>query len=69
VALGFKRIGPVVHSALLDRSDAALLLYRPPTADLFSFVLAANDPAVLDDLGRDFVLTTEVEAKEGPVDV
>ena len=45
--LGFERVPPVVSCALLERGDAALVLYRPPDSDDFSFQLGAAEPREL----------------------
>lgn len=42
--LGFERVPPAQRCALYERGDAALVLYRRPTSDAFSFRIGAKEP-------------------------
>ncbi len=58
--LGFKRIGPARRSALYERGDAAMVLYRHPHQEAFSFRLAAAEPPELERLVAAFTEETHV---------
>jgi hypothetical protein len=55
---GFQRIPPAEYCALYERGNAALLLYRHPTAPTFSFSLGCDDPAEMERLAREFEART-----------
>ena len=53
--LGFQRIPRVAHSALYERGDAALLLYRHPTKPTFSFILSGDDEKAVEAMVDEFM--------------
>lgn len=56
--LGFQRIPPATRCALLERGDAAIVLYRHPHVEEFSFDIGADDPKELRRLTD--ILSTQV---------